>query len=238
MMSVRLSLCVVVSALAVALSGQALARDLPPIKTVGVASDVGDKIALTHIGFMVFSNKRSEAEFPDWQLDAFIAGEIEAALKQRYELRAVTFAKGSIAPDLSPQLFGHPSPDENLRDHATPEGGTPVDAYVAVWPRSAQVFSTNQYVTGVGLLTRGGRASIYAALAVTLVDGRTFEEIDFCWPRIKDGDIDNMRAREDLEDVESFDAMTPEQKQGLQQGLKDLVRDGLSYCLRDLKLTP
>ena len=90
----------------------------------------------------------------------------------------------------------------------------------------------------MGLLTRGGRASIYAALAVTLVDGRTFKEIDFCFPRIKDGDIDNMRAREDLEDVESFDALTPEQKRGLQQGLKDLVRDSLAYCLRDLKLTP
>lgn len=37
MMHVRLSVCVAVSALAVALGGQALARDLPPIKTVRAA---------------------------------------------------------------------------------------------------------------------------------------------------------------------------------------------------------
>ena len=89
MMPVRLSVCVAVLALAVALGGQAWARDLPPIKTVGVVSDVGDKIALTHIGFMVFSNKRSEAEFPDRQLDAFITGEIEAAPSQRGQAQSI-----------------------------------------------------------------------------------------------------------------------------------------------------
>lgn len=76
----------------------------------------------------------------------------------------------------------------------------------------------------------------YASLGVTLVDGRTFEEIDDCWLSAPGDDIDRMRERADLK-AESFEAMTPEQKQAFEQGLKDFVHDGLAYCLNDLKLT-
>ena len=74
------------------------------------------------------------------------------------------------------------------------------------------VYATNQNVTGVGLLTRASRAHIYAALGVSLVDGRTFEEIEVCWledPQ-QDGTERYMRPRNDLK-AESFDAMTQEQ---------------------------
>jgi hypothetical protein len=36
----------------------------------------------------------------------------------------------------------------------------------------------------------------------------------------------------------SFEALTPEQKQALEQRLKQMVSDGLTHCLRDLKLMP
>jgi hypothetical protein len=232
--------CRVAAVLALGLAaGVAVARDLPPIKTIGIVSDVGDKVTYKHIGFMVFSNAEAETAFPDWQIDAFITGEVQAALKDRFEIRGVTFAKGSIAPSLEPKLFGDPSPEDTLPANAKPADGAPIDAYLVVWPISHDVYPTNQYVHGLGLLTQGSRALLYAKLAFTLVDGHTFKEIDDCWLKVpgKSTDDNEMRLREDLK-VESFDQMTPEQKQGFEQGMKGLIHDGLTYCLHDLKLTP
>lgn len=219
-------------------TGVANARDLPPIKTIGIIADIGDTVTLKHVGFMVFSNAETAAEFPDWKIGAFIAGDIEAALKSRYEFRAVAFAKGSVAPDLDASFWKAPSPEENVRANAKPADGVPLDAYLVVWPGRSEIFQTNQRISGLGLYTRGNTAGIYAALQITLIDGRTFEKLDRCTVRTPDGDINNMRAREDFEDIESFDAMTPAQKQALEQGLKSLVHDGLAFCLKDMKLTP
>lgn len=233
------SIAAVALVLVAGMAGGAIARERPPIKSIGIVSDIGDKVRLQHIGFMVFGNSLVEKDMPEWQIDAFMTGELEAALKGRYELRAVTFAKGSIAPDLAPKLFSGPSPDKNLQANAKPADGQPIDAYVVLWPHRGEVYPTNQYVTGLGLLTQGGRASIYAKVAITLVDGRTFEEIDSCLLRVSDDstDINRMRKRDDL-NVESFEAMTPEQMQGFEQGVKALLRDGLNFCLGDTKLVP
>ncbi len=227
--------------LAVALfTGSPTAEDLPPIKTVGIVSDVGDKMHFQHIGFMVFSNAHAAIDVPDWKTDAYIAGLIEGALKERYTLSAVDFPRGGIAPDLEPSLFSNPSPEDTMRANAKPANGQPIDAYVVVWPRRAQVYPTNQQVEGIGILTQGERARLFSALGVTLIDGRTFKEIDDCWARVRPrsfGDPDGtyMNEANDLY-AENYDAMTAEQKQKLEQGLKAMINDGIAYCLRDLKL--
>ncbi|MCE9524009.1 MAG: hypothetical protein K8S25_16450 [Alphaproteobacteria bacterium] len=227
-------------ALAVALvmgARAAIARDLPPIKTVGVIADVGNKISWKHIGFMVFSNEQSELEFADWQVDAALTAELEAALKGRYELGAVTFTQGTIKPDVEKFFWHLPTPKENVRDHARPADGQPLDAYLVAWPWRSEIYGTNQAVSGLGIVTRGGVAFLHAAIALTLVDGRTFEDIDSCYLRTPDVDLNHMLLRRDL-NAESYEAMTVEQKQAFEQGLKDFVREGLAYCLKDLKLTP
>jgi len=223
------------------IAGAATAKDLPPIKTVGVVSDVGDKIRFQHIGFMAFSNSRTDIDVSDWKIDAYISNIVETTLKERYTLGAVNFPRGGIAPDLSPSLFHNPSPEKNMRANATPAHGQPLDAYVVVWPLAHEVYPTNQRVDGLGILTQGGRTRLFSAIAVSLLDGRTFETIDNCWARANPkeffGDPDGtyMTEVKDL-DVGSYDAMTPEQKQKMQQELMRMLNDGLAYCMRDLKL--
>ncbi|MEQ1866705.1 MAG: hypothetical protein ABL996_18870 [Micropepsaceae bacterium] len=231
------------SLLASLASPAAFARNLPSIKTVGVVSDVGDKIRLQHIGFMVFSNKLTEGDFPEWGIDAHITSQLEAGLKERYELRAVDFPKGKIAPDLDDiGLFEGPRPEKNMRVNAKPANGEPIDAYLVVWQSSREVYPTNQHVQGLGLLTQASRARTYIAITVTLLDGKTFEEIDTCAARVRpvsfgDPDGSYMNVTPELF-AESFDAMTPEQKKALEEGLKKMLNDGLAYCLHDLKLVP
>jgi hypothetical protein len=222
------------------IGNSAPAKDLPPIKTVGIVSDVGDKMHFQHIGFMVFSNAHTAIDVPDWKTDAYITGLIEAALKDRYTLSVVDFSRGAIAPDLEPSLFSSPSPEDNVRANAKPANGQPIDAYVVVWPRRNEVYPTNQQVEGIGILTQGERARLFSALVVTLIDGHTFKEIDDCWARVRptsfgEPDGSYMNQANDLY-AESYDAMTADQKQKLEQGLKAMISDGIAYCLRDLKL--
>lgn len=43
-------------------------------------------------------------------------------------------------------------------------------------------------------------------------------------------------APDGYDDIETFDAMTPDQKQTMQTALKQMMSEGLNYCLRELKL--
>ena len=219
-------------------SGMAsLARDLPPIKTVGIIADAGNKISWKHIGFMAFSNEQNYLEFSGWQVDETLKAELESALKASYSLRPVTFTKGTIRPDIEKFSWHLPSPKENVREHATLSDGQPLDAYLVVSPWKSEIFGTNQAVSGLGIVTKGNGTYLHAALELSLVDGHTFEDIDSCRLETPDVDINHMLTREDL-DAESYDAMTSEQKQAFEKGLKDFVHDGLAYCLKEMKLVP
>ncbi|MBP6010968.1 MAG: hypothetical protein KBA31_01970 [Alphaproteobacteria bacterium] len=218
----------------------AQAADRAPIKTIGIVSDVGDKVHHKHIGFMVFSNKEAALDVPDWAIDAHITTALSDGLRERYELKPVEFPRGTIAPVLD-DPFDAPDPEDTMRANAKPTGGASVDAYVVAWPTLSDVYGTNQNVQGIGLLTQGGRAMLYLAVRVTLLDGSTFKEIDSCSARMRDRSFWNpekstMNEVPDFEDVESLDALTPEQKQTMQAGLKQMLTDGMTYCLRDLKL--
>lgn len=229
-------------ALSAALAAFAWAKDLPPIKSVGIVSDVGDKVHFQRIGFTAFTNSRVAIDVPDWKIDVFITAETEAALKDRYTLAEVAYPRGAIAPDVEEvRFFSAPSPEDNMRANAKPKNGQPIDAYVVVWPLASEVYPTNQRVTGTGILVQGERARVFTAFAVSLLDGNTFKKIDDCRARVRPheffGDPDGtyMTEANDLY-AESFEVMTPEQKQKLEQGIKTMLRDGIAYCMRDLKL--
>ena len=232
-----LALALIVSAVV----GTAQARERPSIKSVGIISDLGDMIHVQHIGFMAFSNSLVDVDLSDWQIDNFITADLEAALKDHYDLHGVSFDKGSIRPDLEGLFWTGPSPRKNVRDHASPADGQPIDAYLVVWPFKRDLaYPSNQHVEGLGLLT-GHDALLFAGVALTLVDGRTFDEIGECWLKapMPGHDVTSyLRRADELKDVESVDAMTAAQKQAFERGMKDFLRDGLNYCLEDLKLAP
>ena len=219
----------------------AVAADRPPIKSVGIVSDVGDKVALQHIGFMVFSNSRTVQDVPDWAIDAHIAATLGDGLKGRYELRPVDFPRGEIAPELG-RFLDDPDPEDNMRAKSKPKDGQPIDAYIVVWPRRSELYPTNQVVEGIGLLTQGSTARFYISLRVSLLDGTSFKEIDTCFARVRDISFWNPDkhfmndAPEGYDDIETLDAMTPDQKQTMQTALKQMLTEGMTFCLRDLKL--
>lgn len=230
------SLVVVISAFPAVI--EAVARDLPPIRTIGVISDVGNRFSVIHIGFMAFTNAEGGFDTPEWKIDDFVMNELQTTLANRFEFHKVNYQSGSIAPNLDDSFWSAPNPKDNVRDHATPSDGQPVDAYLVVWPWRHDLYPVRQNVQGLGLLTMGGYADIFVALRVTLVDGRTFKEIDDCgmrMPRDKRGrDFDTWSHKEFY--VEKPEQLTAEQRAQLEPATKEAVRAGIAYCLDDLKL--
>lgn len=220
----------------------------PPIRTIGIVADWSDYVYYIHRGF-AFSNREQRGSFPQWEMDRYLSGELEAALKQQYELRPITFAKGSIAPDPEKMLmWSLPSPKDSLRANAKPANGEAVDAFIVIWPFIWEWVEMDAYVVGPGLFTRSGSMYpgrngvwVYATGVISLVDGHTFEDIAEC---PLDGDASmfattkgfTRRTDDDL-NVEGLEKLTPEQFQRFEAGIKSLMHDEIAYCLRKLKLT-
>jgi hypothetical protein len=105
------------------------------------------------------------------------------------------------------------------------------------------------YLVGPGLFTRSGSIYpgrngvwVYATGVISLVDGHTFEDIDEC-PLDSEASTFattkgfTRRVDDDL-NVEGLEKLTPEQFQKFEAGIKNLMRDEIAYCLRELKLVP
>jgi hypothetical protein len=219
----------------------------PLIRTIGIVADWSDYVYYIHRGF-AFSNREQRGSIPEWEMDRFLSGELEVALKQHYELRPIAFAKGSIAPDPEKMLFWSlPSPKDSLRAQAKPANGEAVDAFIVIWPFIWEWVEMDAYLVGPGLFTRSGSmfpgkngAWVYATGVISLVDGRTFEDIDEC---PLDGEAPALattrgftRRADDLKDVGGLEELTPEQMQKLETGIKALMREEITHCLRELRL--
>lgn len=218
---------------------EAKKKPRPPIKTIGLISIVDDKIHVERLGFFVFQRDDNLTDVSAWKLNEMVLAQLEAALKDRYQLRPVTYDRAKMKPDLG-VFFSLPSPKENVRDHAKPADGQPLDAYLVVWPRRLPEVFTGKEMEGLGIFRQSGEG-IYAALGMTLVDGRTFKEIDYCYLEgLMPGSRRSTSPFRVTKGVwaETYEKMTPEQKELLEVGLKDLISDGLTYCLADLKLVP
>lgn len=107
--------------------GVGVAADRPAIKSIGIVSDVGDKVSINHVGIMVFTNSVVVQDVPDWAIDAHITGTLGDALQGRYAIKAVDYPRGQIAPSIG-AFLNDPKPDDNMRTKVKPKDGAPVDA--------------------------------------------------------------------------------------------------------------
>ena len=99
---------------------------------------------------------------------------------------------------------------------------------------------TNQVVDGLGLLTWGGSADIYTAIEYQLIDGKTFDRIDYCHPQANDGEQGrekNMWKHPEFPYEKASD-IPPDDMPKIAEATKHALDQGLAYCLRDMKLVP
>jgi hypothetical protein len=145
-------------------------------RTVGVISAVGHKFALQKIGITVFGNELNEVPIGSWGIDNAVTDKIGALLSRRFTVRRIALPKGAFAES------------DDLQDVVRKVAASQkYDLYLVV-TRGGQPFgSTNQVVSGVGMVEHGGallpdNVTLFAVTAVHLYDGRTFERLH--WRRV------------------------------------------------------
>ncbi|MBO0766989.1 MAG: hypothetical protein J2P50_20685 [Hyphomicrobiaceae bacterium] len=144
-------------------------KTMAQAKTVGVISTVGDKFALQKMGLTVFGNELNEVAINSWGIDNAVANKVSALLSKRYTVRRVSYSGGG--PDAGVE--------DILRKVAASQK---CDLYVVVARSTAPVGSSNQSVSGLGMIEVGGvlnpdNVTLFAVTAVSVYDGRTFESL-------------------------------------------------------------
>jgi hypothetical protein len=142
-------------------------------KTVGVISAVGNKFALQKMGITVFGNELNEVATSSWGIDDAVASKVSALLSGRYAVRRISPPAGLDADNA----------EDMVRKIAASQKH---DLYVVVARSTAPFGSSNQVVTGLGMIEAGGvinpdNVTLFAVTTVLVYDGRTFERLG--WQR-------------------------------------------------------
>jgi hypothetical protein len=147
-------------------------KTIAQAKTVGVISAVGHKFALQKMGITVFGNEFNEVPI-SWGIDDAVAGKVSALLSGRYAVRRISPPAGLDADNAQ----------DVVRKIAASQKH---DLYVVVARSTAPFGSSNQTVTGLGMIEAGGilypdNVTLFAVTTVLVYDGRTFERLG--WQR-------------------------------------------------------
>jgi hypothetical protein len=147
-------------------------KTIAQARTVGVISAVGHKFALQKMGITVFGNELNEVPI-SWGIDDAVAGKVSALLSGRYAVRRLSPPAGLDADNAQ----------DMVRKIAASQKH---DLYVVVACSSAPFGSSNQIVTGLGMIEAGGiinpdNVTLFAVTTVLVYDGRTFERLG--WQR-------------------------------------------------------
>jgi hypothetical protein len=152
------------------------------IKRIGVISAIGDAFAVQKIGFTVFGNERKEFATESWKIDEFVVGKVRAALAGRFDVRAVSYPKAAFLPSGGNIFTG---PQINVADavrRVSPQG---LDAYLIVTKWSSPFGTTNQSVSGLGIIDSSGlvtNVEVFTLYAISVIDGHQFTSLGIAFP--------------------------------------------------------
>ena len=156
-------------------------KTIADAKSVGVISAVGHKFAVQKIGITVFGNELNEVPIDVWGIDDAVANKVGALLGGRFAVKKINYPKGIFTPYETPTAFTEP--DAVLQGIVRNVAGSQkFDLYIVVTRAGVPFGSSNQAVSGLGIVEVGGLINVdnvhlYAITTVHVYDGRTFERL-------------------------------------------------------------
>ena len=161
---------------------QAAAAETGPCR-LGVISVIGETFWVQKFGLTIFETEGTEIPI-DWGLDDLVFARVRAATGADPTIRRIAFAKGAFERFYNPKSRLIPDPSERLPAiirSITPNAGC--DRYLVVTKVRGEIPGTNLVIEGVGTYSRGlgsliRHAHLFANFSLTLIDGRTYEQIN------------------------------------------------------------
>lgn len=147
------------------------------LKTVGVISLIGETFTVKKIGIMVFGNEEESFPIDGWKIDDRVADSVSRILKKNFRVKRIKVPAGAYAAFSNGDFFLKSRDDEFARFIAKYTAGQNCDYYLAISPGGSQVGSTNQYITGLGVVRSSSAFEsaehIHALSSLTVYDSQT-----------------------------------------------------------------
>lgn len=160
--------------------------------TVCLMSSVGKKFELRKVGITVFGNEQKYISIADWKIDEQVYQKVKSLLGKRFSVKKIEFSEKVLEAAFD-GTFGA------FRDLAAQRRkvlgkkvtSTKCTLLLTILPGSSQFNSTNQYVSGLGLVDTdsifGGSRLVYALSYLELFNARTMESLGRTSGQIKEG---------------------------------------------------
>ncbi len=149
---------------------------------LGVISVIGDRYSVQKFGITIFEAEASEVPI-DWGLDDLVFARVRAATNNDPGVRRIAYPKGVFEPFYNPKTILIRDPGERLpvivrsfTANANCERYLVATTFKAELPNSHMTLNgIGTYNQGVGSILR--HSHLFANVAITLIDGRSYEEI-------------------------------------------------------------
>lgn len=149
---------------------------------LGVISVIGERYSVQKFGVTIFENEANEVPI-DWGLDDLVFARVRMATGADPTVRRITYPKGAFEPFYNPKSRFIPDPSERLPAivrSITPNANC--ERYLVATTYKGELPGTHQMLNGIGTYNQGlgsliRHSHLFANVSITLIDGRSYEEI-------------------------------------------------------------
>ncbi|MHB0770873.1 hypothetical protein [Bradyrhizobium sp. 5.13L] len=149
---------------------------------LGVISAIGEHYSVQKFGVTIFEAEAKEVPI-DWGLDDLVFTRVRAATNNDSSIRRIAYPKGAFDPFYHAKAIFIPDPKETLP--VIVKGFTAnanCDRYLVATTFKTKLPNSNMTLNGIGTYNQGlgsliRHSHLFANVAITLIDGRSYEQI-------------------------------------------------------------
>jgi hypothetical protein len=123
-----------------------------PVKSIGLISVLGETFTVKRVGIMVFGNEEHKIPISGWKIDDQIAALVATSLKKTFKVKPIRVPEGAYEKFASGSFIFTSRTDELAKFIASHAASVPCDYYLVIGPNGDRVASSNQIVSGLGVL--------------------------------------------------------------------------------------
>jgi len=149
---------------------------------LGVISVIGERYSVQKFGVTIFEAEASEVPI-DWGLDDLVVARVRAVTNNDPGVRRIAYPKGVFEPFYHPKTILIRDPGERLPDIVRSfTANANCERYLVATTFKAELPNSHMTLNGIGTYNQGlgsiiRHSHLFANVAITLIDGRSYEEI-------------------------------------------------------------
>lgn len=215
---------------------------------LGVISVLGDKFAVQKFGLTPFEYEGTDVQV-DWALDDLVFARVRMATGSDPAVRRISYPRNAFDPFYHPKPHLLPDPSEGLPAIVQSfTSNANCERYLVVTKFRLRPQNTNLDLNGIGTYNQGlgsmlRHSHVFANVALTLLDGRTYAKIDRTLVDMRNRFSEGMRMTENpLKHLDNSDFPAPPEAAAasatLREKTRGLVAEQLDQALPDYLKDP